>query len=207
RLQKGWTSLVYTFFKPTPSIEYTDGRRSHVFKCLGKGCKQRIQRYLDKGDMKSTSNMVEHVKSCWGKTAYEAAQEAKTTASARCTHGLHFKSYGLSWFERRGKGKVMYLHRQHTKSKTKAEIVQWVSESLHPFKVVNDQAFKSLMKTGWPEYYIPSSFTVLHDVKLIFANIRKQIAQMLQKYDGVMTRYGWAVGKSTKSKYMSLLLS
>ncbi|KAG0692323.1 hypothetical protein DFH29DRAFT_754264, partial [Suillus ampliporus] len=74
-LQKGWTSPVYAFFEPTPNIEYTDGRCSHVFKCLGKNCKQRVRRYLDKGDAKSTSNMTKHVKSCWGEPAYEAAQD------------------------------------------------------------------------------------------------------------------------------------
>lgn len=83
RLKKCWTSPVYAFFEPTPSIEYTNGRRAHVFKCIGKGCKQRIQRYLDKGDAKSTSNMAKHVKSCWGEAAYEAAQDAKTAVSAR----------------------------------------------------------------------------------------------------------------------------
>ena len=32
------------------------------------------------------------------------------------------------------------------------EIVQWVSESKHSFEIVSDHGFKSLMKTGWPEY-------------------------------------------------------
>jgi hypothetical protein len=38
----------------------------------------------------------------------------------------------------------------------RAEIVRWVSESLCPFVIVEDQGFKSLMKTGRPEYYLPS---------------------------------------------------
>ena len=32
-------------------------------------------------------------------------------------------------FKRRGKVKVKYSHRQHTKTESRAEIVQWVAES------------------------------------------------------------------------------
>ncbi|KAG2739719.1 hypothetical protein P692DRAFT_201667723, partial [Suillus brevipes Sb2] len=84
RLKKGWTSPIYAFFELMPSIEYTDGRHSHIFKCLAKGCKQCVQRFLDKGDAKSTSNMAKHVKSCWGESVYLATQEAKT-AEMTCT--------------------------------------------------------------------------------------------------------------------------
>ncbi|KIK40528.1 hypothetical protein CY34DRAFT_87177, partial [Suillus luteus UH-Slu-Lm8-n1] len=43
--------------------------------------------------------------------------------------------------------------------------------------------FVLLMKTGWPEYYIPSPSTVSRDVKLVFVNIRKCIVRMLQTYN------------------------
>ena len=36
------------------------------------------------------------------------------------------------------------------------------------------------MKTGRPDYYIPSRYTVARDVKHVFINTRKQIAKMLQ---------------------------
>ena len=36
------------------------------------------------------------------------------------------------------------------------------------------------MKTGCPEYYIPSATTVLHDAQLVFVHTRNQIAKMLQ---------------------------
>jgi hypothetical protein len=62
----------------------------------------------------------------------------------------------------------------------RAEIVRWVSESLRPFKIVEDRGFQSLMKTGRPEYYIPSASTVSRDVKLVFAKTRERIAKMLQ---------------------------
>jgi hypothetical protein len=66
----------------------------------------------------------------------------------------------------------------------RAEIVRWVSESKRPFNIVNDRGFQCLMKTGRPEYYIPSPSTVSQDVKQVFVNVRKHIAKMLQEHDG-----------------------
>jgi len=43
------------------------------------------------------------------------------------------------------------------------------------------------MKTGRPEYYIPSLATVSHDVKKVFANARKRIAKMLQEHEGTLS--------------------
>jgi hypothetical protein len=40
------------------------------------------------------------------------------------------------------------------------------------------------MKTGRPEYYIPSPSTVSRDVKKVFVNVRKHIAKMLQSHEG-----------------------
>ena len=62
----------------------------------------------------------------------------------------------------------------------RAEIVCWISESLRPFKIVEDRGFQCLMKTGCPEYYIPSASTVSRDVKLVFARTRERIAKLLQ---------------------------
>jgi len=42
------------------------------------------------------------------------------------------------------------------------------------------------MKTGRPEYYIPSPSTVSRDIRLVFANVRKQMAKMLQEYKGTL---------------------
>ena len=61
-----------------------------------------------------------------------------------------------------------------------AEIVRWVAESMRPFSVVEDRGFRSLMKTGRPEYYLPSCSTVSRDVKEVFIRVRKRIAKMLQ---------------------------
>lgn len=65
----------------------------------------------------------------------------------------------------------------HTNS---VEIVRWVAESLRPFNVVSDRGFMVLMKTGRPEYYLPSPDTVSRDVKAVFVRTRGRIAKMLQ---------------------------
>ena len=63
---------------------------------------------------------------------------------------------------------------------SRAEIVKWVSESMRPFSIVEDDGFKSLMKTGRPDYYLPSRHTVARDVKQVFKKTRMRIAKMLQ---------------------------
>lgn len=83
-------------------------------------------------------------------------------------------------FERKGKGKVTYSHRQHTKTESRAEIVRWVAESKRPFEVIADRGFQSLMKTGRPEYYIPSPSTVSRDIKKVFVNVHQRMSKMLQ---------------------------
>ena len=62
----------------------------------------------------------------------------------------------------------------------RAEIVRWVSENARPFSIVNDRGFKNLMKTGRPEYYLPSPTTVSRDVCLVFARSRQRIALLLR---------------------------
>lgn len=51
---------------------------------------------------------------------------------------------------------------------------------MRPFSIVSDRGFQSLMKTGRPEYYIPSESTVSRDVKQVFTKVRARIARMLQ---------------------------
>ncbi|KIL55689.1 hypothetical protein M378DRAFT_50957, partial [Amanita muscaria Koide BX008] len=82
-LQKDWSSPVYAFFGLVPDIEYVDGRRSHVFKCLARSCSKTIRRYLDKGDAKSTSNMWKHTRSCYGEDVVAQIAEAKDIKTAR----------------------------------------------------------------------------------------------------------------------------
>ena len=62
--------------------------------------------------------------------------------------------------------------------------MRWVAESKRPFAIVNDHGFQSLMKTGRPDYHIPSEHTVSRDVKQAFVHARKRVAKMLQEYEG-----------------------
>ena len=181
RMMKDWSSPTYAFFTPVPDIEYVNSRRCHVFKCLVKGCTHRIHQYLDKGNKALTRNMRKHVWSCWGNDVMKNIFDAKDLAAA--WDGIsNYTEKGsiMIAFKRKGKGKVAYQHRQHTCTKTKAEIVHWVAESLCPFEIVNDRGFQSLMKTGQPEYYIPHPSTVSCDTQLIFVNVCMQIAKMLR---------------------------
>jgi len=51
---------------------------------------------------------------------------------------------------------------------------------MRPLSTVEDDGFKTLMKMGRPEYYIPLRHTVARDIKHVFKQTRMQIAKMLQ---------------------------
>ena len=194
------------FFKTTPAIEYINGRRVHVFECAAKGCKGRgngryVRRYLDTCDAKSTSNLRKHAKICWTDALVALADKTKDVKAARVAlaglKDVDVDGSITAVFERLAKSKVTYSHRQHTKTEARyvitaslvelpshdlvsAEIVRWVAESKRPFQVVNDRGFQMLMKTGRPDFHIPSAETVSHDVKNVFVHVRQRIAKMLQ---------------------------
>jgi hypothetical protein len=174
------------FFAPTPLIEYVEGRHCHTFQCLAKNCKQKsrsVWRYLDTGDAKSTGNLRKHAKKCWGDNVVASVDKAKTVKEVWDTttnKGSLDPQSITAAFEQKGKGKLTYSHRQHTKTESKAEIIRWVCKSMRPFRIVEDCGFQCLMKTGRPGYYLPSQTTVLWDVKQVFVNTRKHIAMMLK---------------------------
>ena len=160
-------------------------------------------------DRNSTGNLCKHARLCWGEEILRGADACGDLDSTR--KGLD-KAKKLqdgsitTAFERKGKGKVTFSHRQHTKTQTRlvmtlqlsnipnvawfrAEIVHWVSESHRPFSIVEDRGFRCLMKTGRPEYYLPSARTVSRDVKEVFKKARSRIAKILRVRDQVgMTR-------------------
>jgi hypothetical protein len=141
-----------------------------MFQCAAQMCKHKLRgvwRFLDKGDAKLTGNMWKHAKKCWGDDVVASADKANDVNKVRRTtvKGSLDPQLIMAAFERKGRDKVTYSHRQHTKSEARAEIVQWVSESKRPFNIVKDCGFQSLMKTGRPDYYIPSPTTVSRDVK------------------------------------------
>jgi hypothetical protein len=182
QLSKEWTAPIYVFFKPDPIIEYIGTHRAHMFQCAVKSCKHKsrgVQRFLDKGDACSTGNLRKHAKKCWGKDVVEAADEDSEVRTTTAQSASNPGSITTA-FEWKGKGRVTYSHKQHTTTESRAELVRWVAENNHPFAIVKDRAFQSLMKTGRLGYYIPSPSTLSRDVKLVFLNVRSRIAQMLQ---------------------------
>jgi hypothetical protein len=60
------------------------------------------------------------------------------------------------------------------------EIVRWIAESKCPFAIVKDHGFKELMKTGCPEYRLPSPATVARDVKQVIVSMRSLVATKLK---------------------------
>ncbi|EJD32856.1 hypothetical protein AURDEDRAFT_46353, partial [Auricularia subglabra TFB-10046 SS5] len=162
RLSQKWNAPVYAFYRPVPTIGYKNGRRYHEFHCFKRGCQRTVKRYLDSKDSGSTSNMRKHADSCWGEDIVEEAYKMKNAADARLRVTEPVSRTGSidAAFERTGKGKITFSHRQHTKSETRAEIVKWVAQSARPFSIVEDEGFRVLMKTGRPEYWIPSASTV-----------------------------------------------
>lgn len=60
------------------------------------------------------------------------------------------------------------------------EIVRWIAESKRPFFIVKDRGFRDLMKTGRPEYRLPSPATVSRDVKHVFVRMRSHLAAKLK---------------------------
>jgi hypothetical protein len=55
-----------------------------------------------------------------------------------------------------------------------------VAESMRSMKIVDDAGFHRLMKTGRPQYRIPSTRTVARDVHVVFKRVKERIAKMLQ---------------------------
>jgi len=110
-----------------PEITYSpEGRRAHEFRCASSNCKAKgsngrvVRRYLDTADRKSTSNLKRHAIACWGRETVDAALEVKVDiSSARKTLKTVKDGSLTTAFERKGKGKVSYSHRPHTKAESR----------------------------------------------------------------------------------------
>ncbi len=167
--------------------------------CAKPGCKETVRRYLDTEDATSTGNLSTHAVACWGAEIVCAAKATGNPAKARPMVEKFGRTGTITkMFERIGKGKVSYSTRQHTSTEARyvpsdilacsadlmeddrAWIVRWVAENKRPYEIVRDRAFLQLMKTGRPEYKIPSPSTVSRDVRRVFARCRARIAKMLQ---------------------------
>jgi hypothetical protein len=115
-----WTSPIYAFFKPTPDIEYVQGRQCHIFHCGATSCKQRIHHCLDKKDAGLTSNLHKHAESCWGAASVKAVTEIGNIDNAHASvKGLKEIGTIEASFKKKGGGKIKYWHTQHSKTETK----------------------------------------------------------------------------------------
>jgi hypothetical protein len=125
RLKKDWTAPIYVFFRREPRVENVKGRRAHVFECAAGRCRGKngrdIRRFLDTGDAKSTSGLRRHAKNCWGSDAVAAADGTQDLESARLVLAKTKLRDGsiTAQFERIGKGKVTFSHRQHTSAEAR----------------------------------------------------------------------------------------
>jgi hypothetical protein len=80
-----------------------------------------VWRYLDKGDAKSMGNMQKHARKCWGDEVVASANVANNANEVRATTIKGFLNLQsiMAAFERKGKDKVMFSHRQHTKTEAR----------------------------------------------------------------------------------------
>ena len=91
-----------------------------MFECAASRCRGKngrgVRRFLDTGDARSTSGLRRHAKKCWGDEAVEAADGTKDLESACAVLSKTKLPDGSisTQFERAGKGKVSFSHRQHT---------------------------------------------------------------------------------------------
>ena len=90
-----------------------------------------VRRYLDTTDAKSTGNLRKHARICWGLETVAAADETRSFGEAYEVL-KRFKDGSITEaFERAGKGKITYSHRQHTTTQTRC-----VNLSCRPRKTV-----------------------------------------------------------------------
>jgi len=109
-----WNLPIYAFFHPIPTIGYNEGCRYHKFYCFASTCNKSVHRFLDKKDAGSTSNLHKHAKICWGSDMVKAAMGARNASEAQQILSESKDGSIAAVFQIKGKGKVTYLHRQHT---------------------------------------------------------------------------------------------
>ncbi|KAJ7286784.1 hypothetical protein C8J57DRAFT_1039844, partial [Mycena rebaudengoi] len=184
RLQAGWRSPVYSFYKKKVVVGYANGRKYHFFECNNPRCrngkKGGVKRYLDKKDLSSTGNLLSHARACFGQDAVDQAL-SKTNKSK----GRDGKIY--SAFARLGQKVKSFSYRPQTAKEIRATVVRWVTENNRPANIVKDDSFEVLMKSGRPSATLPSPRQVGRDVHTAFHASKKNIATLLQEYNGQLS--------------------
>ena len=118
---------MYAFFQPTVKITYVNNRKCHEFTCNARNCKGKgrnpriVRRFLDTKDKASTKTLRVHAINCWGQENVNNSENAIDITSAReSLKGAELRDGSITAvFERTGKGKVTYSHRNHTPEETR----------------------------------------------------------------------------------------
>ncbi|KAF7300003.1 hypothetical protein MKEN_01322600 [Mycena kentingensis (nom. inval.)] len=191
-LQKRWTSPVYAFYSQDVKIVYrgTSKRRHHAFTCAKKGCRSSkpIYRNLTTGDAKSTKSLLSHARACWGTDTVAAAMAVKDVKKAReiLRRNPDTQRRLTDIFKlHTAPGAEVFSDRPLTKAENRAWHVRWVAESLRPFRIVKDRAYRFLMKSGRPGIHIPSPDTVARDVKKMFVRTKERVKERLSHVSGI----------------------
>jgi hypothetical protein len=133
------------------------GHRVHVFECNVKHCKGKgngrmVRRYLDTGDVKSTSNLRKHAKGCWGDEVVAAADDMRDLQAAREAQGKVRLVDGsiTAAFERVATDKVTYSHCPHTFTEAQYVSLSLSLVSTHLTETLVLSSFVGLQKTSGP---------------------------------------------------------
>ena len=79
-----------------------------------------VHRYLDTGDVKSTSNLRKHAKICWGEETVGAADQTRDIDAAHeALKKIKDRSITEAFERVAKKGKLSYSHRQHTTTESR----------------------------------------------------------------------------------------
>ncbi|KAF8691618.1 hypothetical protein AX14_002749 [Amanita brunnescens Koide BX004] len=164
---------------PTAQEKAVDYEEGSSLKKQKKGAKAMSLNVLDEA--------VAKLFGCWGKDVYKQISRAKDIDTAHAGVKGYLANGSISVAFSKGQLTHTYSSCPLTKLEIKVEIVQWVAESLCPFKIIVDCGFKMLMKTGCPEFYLPHLSTISCNVWLVFGCTHKRIAKMLQAYEGALS--------------------
>jgi hypothetical protein len=108
------------------------GRLALVFKCANKGkCDQTVKRYVDKGDISSTSNLGKHAENCWGKEAFKVAKQLgkKEQVLELVVKPMRTNGTLTAAFDVIAKGKPQYSNVNHTRNEIRYAILSSILQS------------------------------------------------------------------------------
>ena len=78
------------------------------------GCKKKVNRFLDKGDKASTSNLRKHAEKCWGPAAMEMVKDRPLADCRPAVREFARSGKITTIFKRQGQGRVTYSISPHT---------------------------------------------------------------------------------------------